>query len=60
MVRVTNVVCTGHLKCEIDLKHLVSVSRDVYFNLRKKDNSLVCKHLNRLVIVVLYCPSYAK
>ena len=43
MVRVTNVVCMVHLKCEIDLKHLVSVSRDVTYNPRKH-NCLIWKH----------------
>ena len=43
MVRVTNVVCTAELKCEIDLKSLVFVSRDVIYNPRKT-HSLVWRH----------------
>ena len=43
MVRVTNVVCMAHLKCEIDLKHLVSISRDVSYNPRKH-NCLIWRH----------------
>ena len=43
MVRVTNIVCMSHLTCGIDLKHLVSVSRDVYFN-PHKHHCLIWRH----------------
>ena len=42
-MQLTNVVCMVHLKCEIDLKHLVSASRDVIYDPRKH-NCLIWRH----------------
>ena len=43
MVQLTNVVCMTQLQCELDLKHLASITQDVEYN-PHKHNCLIWRH----------------